>query len=67
MSEFQDVVKLIYEWEVPDTPSFFCLLGHFQCGSRYDMQMWLICHPRHGHDKFRELQAELLSMVSKDV
>ena len=31
------------------------------------MQMWLICHPRHSHDKFRELQAELLSMVCKDV
>ena len=31
-SEFQEVVKLRYEWEVPDTPSFFLFAATFSVG-----------------------------------
>ena len=37
MSEFQDVVKLIYEWEVPDTPSFFV------CSDIFNVDHDMIC------------------------
>ena len=67
-SEFQAVVKLRYKWEVPDTPSIFV------CGDIFNVDYAMICKcrwfviQRNGHyDKFRDLQAEPISMVCKDV
>ena len=64
-SEFRDVVKLRYDWEVPDTPSV-CV-----CADIFSVDPAMICK-RGGfviqrHNKLRDLEAELLSMVCKGV
>ena len=64
-SEFRDAVKLRYDWEVPDTPSV-CV-----CRDMFNVDHAMICK-RGGfviqrHNELRDLEAELLSMVCKDV
>ena len=64
-SEFRDAVKLRNDWEVPDTPSV-CV-----CGDIFSVDHAMICK-RGGfviqcHNELRDLEAELLSMVCKDV
>ena len=63
--EFRDAVKLRYDWQIPDTPSV-CV-----CGSRFSVDHAMICK-RGGfviqrHNELRDLEAELLTLVCKDV
>ena len=63
--EFQDAVRLRYDWPIPDNPSV-CV-----CGSMFTVDHAMICQ-RGGlviqrHNEIRDLQAELLDMVCYDV
>ena len=64
-SEFRDAVKLRYQWEVPDTPSV-CVFGDM-----FSVDHAMICKRgrfvNQRHNELRDLEAELLSMVCKDV
>ena len=60
-SEFRDVVKLRYDWKVPDMPSV-CV-----CGYCFNVDHAMICK-RSGfviqrHNELRDLDAEMLRMV----
>ena len=64
-SEFRDAVKLRYDWEVPDMPSV-CV-----CGGHFNVDHAMICR-RSGfvvqhHNELRDLEAEMLRMVSNGV
>ena len=64
-SEFRDAVKLRYDWDVPDMPSV-CV-----CGDHFNVDHAMICK-RGGfviqrHNELRDLQAEMLRMVSNGV
>ena len=60
-SEFQDVVKLRYDWEVADTPSV-CV-----CVDIFNVDHAMICKRRgfitQRHNELRDLVVELLRMV----
>ncbi|XP_048582339.1 uncharacterized protein LOC5520811 isoform X2 [Nematostella vectensis] len=63
--EFRDALGLRYDWEIPETPSI-CV-----CGDTFDADHAMICK-RGGfviqrHNELRDLEAELLSLVCKDV
>ena len=58
-------MKLRYDWEVPDTPSV-CV-----CRDIFNVNQAMIC-TRGGfviqrHNELRDMEAELLSMVCRDV
>ena len=64
-SEFQDNVKVGYDWEVPDMPSV-CV-----CGDIFNFDHAIICK-RGGfttqrNNELRDLEAELLRMVRNGV
>ena len=64
-NEFDDAVKLRYDWEVPDMPSV-CV-----CGDRFNVDHAMICK-RGGfviqrHNELRDLEAEMLRMVCNGV
>ena len=59
--EFRDVVRLRYDWPIPDNPSVYV------CGSRFTVDHAMICQ-RGGlvvqrHNEIHDLQTELLDMV----
>ena len=63
--EFKDAIKMRYNWEISDLPKT-CV-----CGNIFDMDHAMICR-RGGfviqrHNELRDLEAELLSTVCKDV
>ena len=63
--EFRDSICLRYGWRVPNTPS------HCQCGKKNDGDHALQC-PNGGyvimrHNRLRDLEAELMQEVCKDV
>ena len=63
--EFRDSICLRYGWRVPNTPS------HCQCGKKNDGDHALQC-PNGGyvimrHNRLRDLEAELMHEVCKDV
>ena len=63
--EFRDSICLRYGWRVPNTPS------HCQCGKKNDGDHALQC-PNGGyvkmrHDRLRDLEAEMMHEVCKDV
>ena len=63
--EFQDAVKLRYDWPIPECPSI-CL-----CGANFPVDHAMVCK-RGGfviqrHNEIRDLEAELLEMVCSDV
>ena len=63
--EFRDAVKLRYDWEIADLPAM-CT-----CGDLFTVDHAMVC--RHGgliiqrHNEIRDLEAEMLRMVSTDV
>ena len=63
--EFHDVVSLRYDWEIKDIPSK-CV-----CGERFDVNHAMICMKGgfvvQRHNELRDLEAELLNLVCKDV
>ena len=63
--EFGDVLRLRYDWPIPNSPSV-CV-----CGCSFTVDHAMIC-PRGGliiqrHNEIRDLEAELLDMVCYDV
>ena len=65
MKEFRDAIKLRYDWEMTDTPMLSA------CGVQFSVD-----HPMvrqrggfiiQGHNKLRDLEAEMLRMVCNDV
>lgn len=63
--EFRDAIKMRYNWEISDIPKT-CI-----CGDIFDVDHAMICR-RGGfviqrHNELRDLEAELLSTVCKDV
>ena len=62
---FRDVVKLRYDWDVPDMPSV-CV-----CGGHFNVDHAMIC--KRGsfviqrHNELRDLEAEMLRMVCNSV
>ena len=64
-SEFQDDVKLGYDWEVPDMPSV-CV-----CGDIFNFDHAMICKcggfTTQRNNELRDLEAELLRMVRNGV
>ena len=63
--EFRDAIKMRYNWGIPDLPKV-CI-----CGDVFDIDHAMICK-RGGlviqrHNEIRDLEAELLSAVCKDV
>ena len=63
--EFRDVLRLRYDWSIPDSPSV-CV-----CGCDFNADHAMICQ-RGGliiqrHNEIRDLEAELLDMVCHDV
>ena len=63
--EFHDAVSLQYDWEIKDIPSK-CV-----CGERFDVNHAMICMKGgfvvQRHNELRDLDAELLDLVCKDV
>ena len=63
--EFHDVVSLRYDWEIKDIPSK-CV-----CGEQFDVNHAMICMKGgfvvQRHNELRDLEAELLNLVCKDV
>ena len=64
-SEFRDAVKLRYDWDVPDMPSF-CV-----CGDHFNVDHAMICK-RGGfviqrHNEPMDLEAEMLRMVCNGI
>ena len=63
--EFHDAVSLRYDWEIKDIPSK-CV-----CGERFDVNHAMICMKGgfvvQRHNELRDLEAELLNLVCKDV
>ena len=63
--EFQDPVSLQYDWEINEIPSK-CV-----CGERFDVNHAMICMKGgfvvQRHNELRDLEAELLNLVCKDV
>ena len=63
--EFQDAVSLRYDWEINDIPS------KSVCGERFDVNHAMICMKGgfvvQRHNELRDLEAELLNLVCKDV
>jgi len=63
--EFREGIRLRYDWEIPYTPSV-CV-----CGDEFTVDHAMVC--RHGgfiiqrHNELRDLEAEMLRMVCKDV
>ena len=63
--EFRDAIKLRYDWEIDDLPAL-CT-----CGDLFTVDHAMVC--RHGgliiqrHNEIRDLEAEMLRMVSTDV
>ena len=63
--EFRDAIKLRYDWEIADLPAM-CT-----CGDLFTVDHAMVC--RHGgliiqrHNEIRDLEAEMLRMVSTDV
>lgn len=58
---FETKVRLGCSWDA----LCMCLRGHFPCGSRFGMRTgWLVIQR---HNELRDLEAELLSRVFKDV
>ena len=64
-TEFHDAVSLRNDWEIDDIPSK-CV-----CGERFDVNHAMICmkggYDVQRHDELRDLEAELLNLVCKDV
>ena len=64
-SEFRDAVKLRYNWDVPDMPSF-CV-----CGDHFNVDHAMIC--KRGafviqrHNEPMDLEAEMLRMVCNGI
>ena len=63
--EFKDVIHLRYDWEITGTPTV-CV-----CGARFSVDHAMICK-RGGfiierHNELRDLEADLLALVCKDV
>ena len=63
--EFKDAIKMRYNWEISDLPKT-CL-----CGDIFDVDHAMICKKggfvMQRHNGLRDLEAELLSTVCKDV
>ena len=66
--EFRDAIKLRYDWLFDDIPSACA------CGEIFTVDHAMICKRREGgtsffqrHDELRDLEANLLSIVSSDV
>ena len=63
--EFHDAVSLRFNWEINDIPSK-CV-----CGERFDVNHAMICMKGgfvvQRHNELRDLEAELLNLVCKDV
>ncbi|CAH3171415.1 unnamed protein product, partial [Porites lobata] len=63
--EFRDAIKLRYDWEIADLPAM-CT-----CGDLFTVDHAMVC--RHGgliiqrHNEIRDLEAEMLRMVSTNV
>ena len=63
--EFEDALKLRYDWEIADKPSI-CV-----CGDVFNVDHAMVCR-RGGfiiqhHNELRDLEADMLSMVRNDV
>ena len=63
--EFWDAINLRHDWEITDTPKVSV------CGDQFNVDHAMVC--RQGgfiiqrHNEFRDLEAEMLSMVFNDV
>ena len=63
--EFRDALHLRYDWSIPDKPAV-CV-----CGDNFDADHAMICKKggfiTMRHNELRDLEAELLNTVCKDV